>query len=62
MLTTGVSKLTKEREFAVWDARALGAPVGRTRVGGTSSGFLLPTLQFGLGLLILCGRGDTTIR
>lgn len=62
MLTTGKSKLTREREFAVWDARSLSAPVSRTRIGGTSSGFLLPHLQFGLGLLTLCGRGDSTVR
>lgn len=62
MLTTGMSKLTREREFAVWDARSMSAPVSRTRVGGTSSGFLLPRLQYGLGLLTLCGRGDSTVR
>lgn len=62
MLTTGMSKLSREREFAVWDARSLSAPVNRTRVGGTSSGFLLPHLQFGLGLVTLCGRGDSTVR
>lgn len=62
MLTTGMSKLTREREFAVWDARSLSAPMSRTRVGGTSSGFLLPRLQFGLGLVTLCGRGDSTVR
>ncbi|CAM9508972.1 unnamed protein product [Ectocarpus fasciculatus] len=62
MLTTGMSKLTREREFAVWDARSMSAPVSRTRVGGTSSGFLLPRLQYGLGLVTLCGRGDSTVR
>lgn len=62
MLTTGMSKLTREREFAVWDARSLATPVSRTRVGGTSSGFLLPSLQYGLGLMSLCGRGDSTVR
>lgn len=62
MLTTGMSKLTREREFAVWDARALSAPVSRTRVGGTSSGFLLPHIQYGLGLVLMCGRGDATVR
>lgn len=62
MLTTGMSKLTREREFAVWDARSLSAPTSRTRIGGTSSGFLLPRLQHGLGLLTLCGRGDSTVR
>lgn len=62
MLTTGMSQRTREREFAVWDARSLAAPISRNRVGGTSSGFLLPTLQYGLGLLSLCGRGDATVR
>ncbi|CAN0499706.1 unnamed protein product, partial [Ectocarpus sp. 8 AP-2014] len=62
MLTTGMSKLTREREFAVWDARSMSTPVSRTRVGGTSSGFLLPHLQYGLGLVTLCGRGDSTVR
>eukprot|EP00752_Nemacystus_decipiens_P003781 g3481.t1 len=62
MLTTGMSKLTREREFAVWDARSMSAPVSRTRIGGTSSGFLLPRLQYGLGLMTLCGRGDSTVR
>lgn len=62
MLTTGMSQRTREREFAVWDARSLAAPVSRNRVGGTSSGFLLPNLQHGLGLLSLCGRGDATVR
>ncbi|CAN0572460.1 unnamed protein product, partial [Ectocarpus sp. 12 AP-2014] len=40
----------------------MSAPVSRTRVGGTSSGFLLPRLQYGLGLVTLCGRGDSTVR
>lgn len=62
MLTTGMSKVTREREFAVWDARSMSNPVSRTRVGGTSSGFLLPQLQHGLGLVTLCGRGDSTVR
>lgn len=62
MMTTGMSKISREREFAIWDSRSLSAPVSCSHIGGTSSGFLLPNLQYGLGLITLCGRGDSTVR
>lgn len=62
LMTTGMSKISREREFSVWDSRSLSAPVSRSHIGGTSSGFLLPNLQYGLGLVTLCGRGDSTVR
>ncbi|CAM9152559.1 unnamed protein product [Ascophyllum nodosum] len=62
MMTTGISKISRERELAVWDSRSLSSPVSRSHIGGTSSGFLLANVLYGLGLVMLCGRGDSTVR
>jgi WD40 repeat protein len=63
LLTTGANSVTRERECAVFDARALSTPVKRLRIGGAAgSGSILPLLDQGSNLLFLCGRGDTALK
>jgi WD40 repeat protein len=63
LLTTGANSVTRERECAVFDARALSTPVKRLRIGGAAgSGCVLPLLDQGSNLLFLCGRGDTALK
>jgi WD40 repeat protein len=63
LLTTGANSVTRERECAVYDARALGTPVKRLRIGGAAgSGCVLPLLDQGSNLFFLCGRGDTALK
>jgi hypothetical protein len=63
LLTTGANSVTRERECAVYDARALSTPAKRLRIGGAAgSGCVLPLLDQGSNLLFLCGRGDTALK
>ncbi|PWN51165.1 DUF1900-domain-containing protein [Violaceomyces palustris] len=60
LLSTGFSAM-REREWAVWDPRALKSPLKRGTVD-TSTGTLVPLVDQDRGLVFLSGRGDSNIR
>jgi WD40 repeat protein len=59
-LTTGFSK-TRERQVAIWDARALTTPLHQLTID-SSTGPLTPLFDGDANLLFLGGKGDTSIR
>ncbi|KAJ3142507.1 Coronin-7 [Physocladia obscura] len=60
LVSTGFSR-SRDRECALWDARAMKSPVYIHRLD-SSSGSLIPLYDPDSSLLFLTGRGDTTIK
>ncbi|KAJ3119793.1 Coronin-7 [Physocladia obscura] len=60
LLSTGFSR-SRDRECALWDARAMKSPIYMHRLD-SSSGSLIPLYDSDSSLLFLTGRGDTTIK
>jgi hypothetical protein len=60
LLSVGFTK-TSEREFAIWDPRALAEPLTRVNIDA-SSGVLMPFYDEDTSVLFLAGKGDGNIR
>lgn len=60
LATTGFSKMS-DRQFSIWDARNLSAPL-KTENLDTSSGLLIPHFDADSKMLYLSGKGDGNIR
>lgn len=60
VLTVGFSK-SSEREFNIYDPRAIEEPVARLNID-TSSGGIMPYFDYDSNLLFLAGKGDGNIR
>jgi len=60
IFTCGFTK-TSEREYCVWDPRALATPLNRTNLDN-GSGVLMPFYDNDTNVLYLAGKGDGNIR
>jgi len=60
ILTTGFTR-TVEREYAVWDPRALDTPVAKSKID-TGSGVIMPFYDPDTCMLFLAGKGDGNVR
>ncbi|KAK0556504.1 hypothetical protein OC846_001071 [Tilletia horrida] len=60
ILTSGFD-LGRQREIAVWDARALGKPVHRSSIPTSSTAVLSPVVDTDRSLVYLHGRGDVSV-
>ncbi|KAI5284676.1 Coronin-like protein crn1 [Ascosphaera acerosa] len=61
VVTTGFSKMS-DRQFALWDIKAPGTPVGGFRTLDSISGVCMPFWDDGTQCLYLAGKGDGNIR
>ncbi|KJE97469.1 coronin 7 [Capsaspora owczarzaki ATCC 30864] len=60
ILTTGFSK-SRERQYCVWDARNLAKPL-HLQVLDSSTGVLIPMYDEDTNVVVLAGKGDSTLR
>jgi len=60
VFTVGFSK-SSEREFNIWDPRAINEPIAHLNID-TSSGTIMPYFDHDSNLLFLAGKGDGNIR
>ncbi|SPO37720.1 uncharacterized protein PSFLO_03196 [Pseudozyma flocculosa] len=60
LITTGFSAM-REREWAVWDPRALQSPLKRATIDN-STGVITPLVDHDRGLVYLLVKGDATLR
>lgn len=60
IVTTGFS-VNRDREFAIWDPRAMDSPLARTRID-SSTGVVMPFYDPDTKLLYLAGKGDSSLR
>jgi len=60
LFTMGFSK-TSERQYSLWDPRALGTPIVSENID-TSAGILMPFYDDDTSVLFLAGKGDGNIR
>ncbi|KAI5310479.1 Coronin-like protein crn1 [Ascosphaera atra] len=61
VVTTGFSKMS-DRQFALWDIKAPGEPIGGFRTLDSISGVCMPYWDEGTQCLYLAGKGDGNIR
>ncbi|CAD6886095.1 unnamed protein product [Tilletia laevis] len=60
ILTSGFD-LGRQREWAVWDPRALSRPVHRASIPSSSTAVLAPIVDVDRSLIYLHGKGDTSM-
>lgn len=61
LLTVGTNKL-RDREFMLFDPRALSSPLHTSRIDSGSTGVLIPLVDESRKLVYLFGRGDASMR
>ncbi|KAE8215228.1 hypothetical protein CF327_g1447 [Tilletia walkeri] len=60
ILTSGFD-MGRQREWAVWDPRALSRPLQRTAIPSSSTAVLTPIVDIDRSLVYLHGKGDTSM-